>query len=604
MNTDGVSYLDVGDAYFRSGWESAINGYWSPLYCWLLGLGNWIVKPSSYWEFPLAHLVNFLIYVAALFSFDFFLRELINHQRTHRPPGDIDGGLPLWAWMLLGYTLFAWSSLDWIGLKMITPDMLVTVTVYVAAGLLLRIASQGRGATWLTFMALGTVLGLGYLAKAVMFPLAFVFLLVSALIVGSVRASVPRLCLALFTFLLVASPFLIALSLSKGRPTFGDSGKLAYAWYVNGTSLTPDEAAAVLNRHWQGQPAGSGTPQHPTRLIGKHPPIYEFAAPIQGTYPVWTDPSYWFEGLRVHIDAREQLRVIASRVHQYYDMFVGFPLMRILRGELSAKLLLLFVSVPLLLIVGWVLLAYHSQRRWQTLHDVSQYWFLAVPALAAMMMYSLVYVETRYIGGFAVLLYASAFAAIRLPSKEATVLSTAIFVPLSAIFLISFSLSSPPNPPPLYWQVAEGFRRIGAPAGAQVASLQYANNAHSQWARLARARIVAEIYLSNFIVEEDVFWLAPDSVKHRILQTFARAGASVVVAVKPPAGARLDGWQSIEETGYFAYFLRCPDSARCGTSKTPASADVTAEQRQGWESPPRPLGGHHRLGIADNPGVE
>ena len=56
----------------------------SPLYSWLLGLGLALVKPSIRWEFPLVHLINFLIYVGALGCFAFFWRQLGAYRRTMR----------------------------------------------------------------------------------------------------------------------------------------------------------------------------------------------------------------------------------------------------------------------------------------------------------------------------------------------------------------------------------------------------------------------------------------------------------------------------------------------------------------------------------------
>src|SRR5437764_989626 len=113
MNPDGISYLDMGDAYMRGDWRMAINAFWSPLYSWILGAFIKILKPSPAWEYPLVHLVNFLIYVAALACFDFFMRSLIKHRRntgivsgTHE-----DHGLPEWALWVLGYSLFVWTSL-------------------------------------------------------------------------------------------------------------------------------------------------------------------------------------------------------------------------------------------------------------------------------------------------------------------------------------------------------------------------------------------------------------------------------------------------------------------------------------------------------------
>ncbi len=66
---DAIAYLDIGDAYLRGEWKEAINGYWSPLYYWLLGLTISVLNPSPYWEFFVVKIVNFLIYLFALVRF-------------------------------------------------------------------------------------------------------------------------------------------------------------------------------------------------------------------------------------------------------------------------------------------------------------------------------------------------------------------------------------------------------------------------------------------------------------------------------------------------------------------------------------------------------
>ena len=45
---DGVNYLDVANAYARRDWRHAINGYWSPLYSWLLAIVEIVFRPSPY----------------------------------------------------------------------------------------------------------------------------------------------------------------------------------------------------------------------------------------------------------------------------------------------------------------------------------------------------------------------------------------------------------------------------------------------------------------------------------------------------------------------------------------------------------------------------
>src|SRR5216683_1711744 len=100
MNPDGISYLDIGDAYWRGDWHNAINAYWSPLYSWILGFFLKVLKPSAYWEYPLAHLVNFLIYVATLGCFEFFLNSIITEWRRRAETNRGEIGLSEFSWRL------------------------------------------------------------------------------------------------------------------------------------------------------------------------------------------------------------------------------------------------------------------------------------------------------------------------------------------------------------------------------------------------------------------------------------------------------------------------------------------------------------------------
>ena len=211
MQPDGISYLDMGDAYLRGDWRMAINAYWSPLYSWLLGLSLRVLRPAPFWEFSVVHLVNFVIYLLALASFRFFWRDWIRSRQESPVAG------PPWAWSALGYMLFLWISLNLISLNLVNPDMCVAALVFLAAGILVRIRASSAG--WPEFAFLGIILGFGYLAKAAMFPLALVFLATSAFAGGGARQAVPRALLATVAFFLIAGPFVVALSRSKGRFT-------------------------------------------------------------------------------------------------------------------------------------------------------------------------------------------------------------------------------------------------------------------------------------------------------------------------------------------------------------------------------------------------
>src|SRR5262249_44369223 len=152
-------------------------------------------------------------------------------------------------------------------------------------GLVLRL--RRNGGTWESFAVLGAVLGLGYLAKAPMFPLAFVFVAAALLASGNVGRALPRAVLALVLFALISAPLVATVSRAKGRFTFGDSGRWNYLVEIN-------RAGPV----WYMVDVGSahGKFVHPSQKIYDSPPVYAFDGPVGGTLPIWYDPSYWIEG--------------------------------------------------------------------------------------------------------------------------------------------------------------------------------------------------------------------------------------------------------------------------------------------------------------------
>jgi len=536
MISDGASYLDIADAIAAGNWSAAANAYWSPLYPWLLAAALAALRPAPYWEFAVVHLVNFAIYLGALAAFDFLWRGLL----ASRLDSDAERHLPGWAWVGTGYLLFLFTSLNMINLGLATPDLLVAALVYLACGLTVRIRSGRAGWGW--HLLLGLALGLGYLAKTPMFLLAFVFLGVLLLDARSVREGraqgryAPRIALSLLVFLVVSGPFVTALSRAKGRLTIGDSGRLNYAWWVNG--VTPFI-------HWQGGPSGSGAPLHPTRKILDSPPVYEFASPVAGAYPPWTDPSYWYEGVRPHFNWRGQLRVLRQNGKLYYDIFLYLDS----------------------LIVGLGTLLWLQGDRFSGL---ARQRVLLVPSLAAMAMYCLVAGTGRYLAPFVLVFWMGVLAATRLPEdpgarRIATGLLGAVLTVLairmcgsSAEYLLSAARSLAQGEQPGVhpsWAVADGLRQLGVRPGDTVGVIAHPfvhGPYEHPWARLARVRIIAELPSR----ESENFLPSPEAVKKRVLEAFASTGVTAVVAYRPAAYGATPGWHRIGETDYFAYQFR------------------------------------------------
>ena len=263
MNPDGVSYLDMGDALVYRDWAHAVNAYWSPLYGWMLGLVVGEIRPSPRWEFPLVHAVNFAIFVVALLAFRFFLHEVVRFTRERAALSatspDSRVALPEWTLLLLGYAIFLWAALELVSLYDVSPDQAVLACVCLLGGLLLRLR---RRPTLPAFAALGLLLGFGYWTKAILFPLGLVTIALLYLWKRSTANWGRGVMVAALVFLGMAAPLIAVLSAQKGRPTFGDSGKLNYAWAVSPRTFW---------RNWQGLEPGSGTPAHPTRQLLPHP---------------------------------------------------------------------------------------------------------------------------------------------------------------------------------------------------------------------------------------------------------------------------------------------------------------------------------------------
>src|SRR5260370_28188700 len=122
-----------------------------------------------------------------------------------------------------------------VGAGVDSPDRWVVALFFLGSGVLIRLRRGEEGWHWCA--ALGAILGLAYLAKAIMFLLAFAFLLCSFFAMNSRKRAIPRVLLAFLVFLTISAPFFVALSKAKGRLTFGDSGPLAYAWEVKGAGI-------------------------------------------------------------------------------------------------------------------------------------------------------------------------------------------------------------------------------------------------------------------------------------------------------------------------------------------------------------------------------
>lgn len=526
MTGDGISYLDNGDAYFRRDWAQAINGYWSPMYSWCLGLGMHLLKPSIWWEFIAVHAVNLVIYFFALVCFRFFLHAIIRGLRSEATKSGADSlPLPEWILMSLGYGIFLWAALVLFDVGAPTPDLLTAAFLFLIGGYLVELRDRESYANFAVF---GIACGLAYLSKAVMFPLGFLFL---TILLFSGKLSTRRVvgaCGAGLLFLMVSSPFIAALSMQKGRLTFGESGRIAYAGMVN---------PGVPPVHWQGEEEGAGVPKHATRQLLNDPPVYEFAEPVGGTFPPWYDPSYWNDGVHGVFRWRAQIRVLLQSARNYTE---------ILLGELG-----LLAGIGTLVLWGG-----RATRK-----AILRNWPLLVIAIFSMGLYSVVLVRSRYVGAFFVFLLMAIVAGIRLPRSADTAAAKYVVVAVMGTLLFSFVanlaeaayMNNTAYGYPMQKEeirAATALQSMGLRSGDRVAVI--GDGRRDYWARLGRFKIVAEV--SSPGAGNRQFWSEPFERRKLAYDNLARSGAKAVVVWAVPASADA-GWKQIPATNYYVLFL-------------------------------------------------
>jgi hypothetical protein len=530
MNADGISYLDIGDAYFRADWSNAINAVWSPLYSWILGLVMFLLRPSMQWEFPTVHIINFFIYVGALASFEFMWGKL-------RPSAFLDGErrtlrIEDWLWWALGYLLFIWISLGLIQIWSVTPDLLMAALVFLAGGLIAQIRSGDADIR--NYLRLGIVLGLGYLAKTFMFAIAIVFLGLAWIVQDKAARSFHRPLLASAIFLVISLPFVLLISAKTGSVTIGEAGTVTFLRYVNGVPFP----------HWQGDADQGMVPFHPSRIIHEAPAIYEFGEPVGGTYPISTDPSYWYAGIEPKLDFAALLSRLLLSSLVYMELFLQK------QGILTACVLALYLM---------------GQRQRQGFAETLQRWGLVWSAIIAFGLYGAVLVEDRYVGVFVLLFWADILANVRISNTDSNrlwlrslsvVAALGILINIAMFNLDGFgrlrssmeiSVAGQSAPPARPLAVAQALQNLGVRPGEQVGVIGYAYD--SFWARLARVRIVAEL-LEN---DAEDLWYADDDHWRSVLRAFSDAGVSAVIAEYVPDDVRLDDWHRVENTNYYIY---------------------------------------------------
>jgi len=307
---DGVSYLDMADHFRQGDWVGGMSLHWNPLYPVIIAVFFGAILPSAFHEFAALKLLNLSIFFILLASFEYFLHiwlQLYNDQMREESRSEV---FTHRIWFFIGHALFAYSFLCLNNIGTDTPDMLAAALMFTAFAIFLKIL-RGYG-TFRSFFLFGCITGIAYLAKN-----ASLLCLV---------ACMPFLCrqrfkthkfwqkfiIAIAALLIVISPYIIYLSKQAGELILSPAGKLNYVWYVQERNA---------NIYAQGNQPLRLSLQHPIRQIFFKPDVFEFAKPLQATYPPWFDPYYWFQGCKIHFSPSGLIITAACNMTFYFLVF-------------------------------------------------------------------------------------------------------------------------------------------------------------------------------------------------------------------------------------------------------------------------------------------
>ena len=542
---DSVSYLDISKAIDRGDWTVALNPYWSIGYPLVLSATRWMFPPGPQDEWAFLHVMNLVLFLGTYLSFLYFLRvatifaSVVSGAPSAAPKSGWNGFI-----FAIGTTIFLLFQVLTSNVSRLSPDPLISGAFFLvmAAGLNFLMRPSVKAA-----VIFGLLMGMGYLLKAIFLPVsAFVFL--TMLVFCLTRAPAARLPMAfklawaLPAMALLALPYMTALSKATGMLTFGETGKINYAWCVNDMPRSTD---------WQGGPAQFGAPIHPTHMVLTNPPVFTFAEPFPVTYPPWFNPPYWFQGYLHFFSLRNQIDALKTNEPIFRRFFI--------EGAYCVP-----KTIAIVLFVAGGLFLLKDRRIWW--NRLLSLWPVYLPCFASIGIYLLVFVEPRYIVGFLILLFFTPFLCLFVPtqliSKKAAYTAVSLLVLYSAGCLVQDKMDifkraihDQPYTSEEQWRVGLYLAASGVQPGEKIAVVGIGNRMNCTFAYVSGVHIVAEI--GNDGYDEDnqeadlqLFTDHPE-VQQTVFKLFQQAGADLVVGCYlngPPQGP---GWQGIPGTTWW-----------------------------------------------------
>ena len=516
---DGISYMEIARQVAAGNWHALLNTYWSPGYPLVLAIGVKLFNPAPARELFMMRVIGWLSLLATLAAFEYFLRAFLR-LRDNFLAVDTTAGPPLIPdaqFRVLAYGLFFWCTTVLVPSSNEHPDILVFAVYLLASAIAMDLLTFRRG--FARYALLGAVLALGFVTKAILFPLGFAFFFALACYRTQWNW---KLAAGFAIFVIGCVPLIAGLSLRVHRLTMGDTG--------------PVNRAQIMGLYDFGNLC-------PGTAVAASPHIQACTdLALSGSYPPWTEPSIRFTGHVPHIPLKMQLNKTHVVLRFYFDMVMGSL------GALTCCFIVLAL-------IQRNLVALFAGFLRQTV-----VWMPAVAGLAA---YATLRIEGRFLPTFVMGFFAALCGALiwigpppppdksgeQHPSAQTVakylVYAAAAVLALQGIAEVGHTASSAARTYPDA-AAAAALPAFGIMPGDKVSFLGNGLEDHL-WAHVAGVEIVGEIPKDDLAI----FWAATPQQKQEALQQLTAAGAKALVTTNVPSPALADGWKRLAGTQYY-----------------------------------------------------
>jgi hypothetical protein len=505
INADGISYLDLAAMYAHGHLGAIANGYWSPLYPLLLGaalrVASWLPGGGP-GELRVVFAVNVVIFAGAAVALVRLGRSLARTADATGASGASSAPAMTAARAFRALAVFAlgiWALIRLIGATTVTPDALLAIWTFLAAADLCDAATGAPSVV--RDRRFAVVLAVGYWTKAVFLPVGVACIV--AYFFATQRAS-RRVALrnVVLPFLLIIAPLVAVQSWSQGRPSFGETGRLNYRWYVARmphAPLTVESIETTARRH---VPAAV--------VVDALPGTTLFAGEAEGSFPYWFDPSRFEPRGGVPVSLAAQMLTLTNNARWFRVAMGAFTLWAVI--ALCAALL-------------------RARARPRRL------WAL-VPAVVMLLLYAMTHTEGRMgAASIVIVLLVIVYAADAVPANRRKILAVIECAALGVLAILALGRTAKRVPDygarsamTATDSLASALRLAGITSGARVAVV--GSPFGHYWAHQTGARVVASLPLPDSLRPVD------DAALERTTAELAARG-SPVSAVLWPTAARI-----------------------------------------------------------------